>query len=380
MTPNNHSRCEALIKALEGERDYYVRLWLEADRSLKELKQDLEADDTPPGTPFFSELIDDDKRGILQVTCHDERWYLRPSTDSITGLPTWQSVPSVTWIASFYPAGIGFYKWLASKGWDEAQAIKEAAGDKGSKVHNAIADLLNDKSIDMDAPYLNPSTERLEPLTLEEYEAIKSFTEWHTTIKPKLIAQDITVWNDVDGYAGTVDAVFNINNILYIVDFKTSKYIWPSHRIQVSAYKHALPDMNNAKLAILQLGYRKMGYKFTEIEDCYDLFLAAKRIWFEETKGQQPSQKEYPLSLSLRQASEVKAAQESKPDAEPKQEGEDGTIRRLGEKEQQDANPGRRGKREGGLPGVQNHGEPVRRGEGNSPLQAGNRRRRAKAG
>ena len=55
-------------------------------------------------------------------------------------------------------------------------------------------------------------------------------------------------------------------------------------------------------MAILQLGYRrnKDHYKFTEIENKFDLFLAAKQIWLNETKGKvKPFQRDYPLSISL---------------------------------------------------------------------------------
>ena len=245
------------------------------------------------------------KDGYVQVTTIDERFYARPTKDTITGLPTYEFVPSVTWITSFYPAGIGFYKWLASKGWDEAQAIKEAAGDKGSKVHTAISILLAGQPVSMDEPITNPSTGKPEPLTLEEYAAVMSFTAWHQAVKPALVAQDIVVWHDTEGYAGTVDAVFTIKGELWVVDFKTSKAVYPGHRMQVSAYREAKPEWKDAKLGILQLGYARnqTGYKFTEVEGCYPLFIAAKQIWAEETKGQHPQQKDFPLSLSLAQAS-----------------------------------------------------------------------------
>jgi hypothetical protein len=64
----------------------------------------------------------DEKRGIVQITTYDERWYAHEVKDPITGIPTVIFVPSVTWVAESYPKGIGFYKWLADKGWDEAEA------------------------------------------------------------------------------------------------------------------------------------------------------------------------------------------------------------------------------------------------------------------
>ncbi|MFA5388893.1 MAG: hypothetical protein WC312_03965 [Candidatus Omnitrophota bacterium] len=246
-----------------------------------------------------------EEKGILQITTVDERWYIRQSTDEATGLPTYDYVPSVTWIADHYPKGIAFYKWLASKGWDEAEALKQAAADKGSKVHLAIADLIDGKEVKINAKYINPTTEKEEELTLEEYEAISSFAEWFKKVKPKVVERDFVVWGE--GYAGTVDLFCEIDGRAYVVDFKTSQYIWPSHELQVSAYLHALPPEKDTDesfpphLAILQLGYRlnKNKYKFTEIEDNYQEFLAAKLIWAKEQKGVYPAQKDYPLKIKL---------------------------------------------------------------------------------
>ena len=106
------------------------------------------------------------------------------------------------------------------------------------------------------------------------------------------------MFNLQEGYAGTIDLVCEIDGELYIVDLKTSQYVWPEHEIQISAYKHAYDK--GAKLAILQLGYRRnqKGWKFTEVDDKYNLFQAAKQIWKNEVGNQKPLQKDYPLRTS----------------------------------------------------------------------------------
>jgi hypothetical protein len=231
----------------------------------------------------------DDARGIMQITTTDERWY----TDK-NGV----FVPSVTWIAGFYPKGVQFYKWLADKGWDEAEAIKHAAGDKGSKVHKAIEDILLGNEVRIDSKYPNPSTEKLEELTPQEYECVMSFVDWLKAINPKVLSTEYVVWNTEYGYAGTVDMKLKVGDEVWIVDVKTSPNIWPEYELQVSAYRHA--DSEVQKTGILQVGYTRnkfQKYKFTEIEDRFDLFLSARKIWAYETEGQQPSQKDYPLSL-----------------------------------------------------------------------------------
>ena len=258
----------------------------------------------------------DEKKGILQVTTHDERWYIKEIQNKETGLPEFQYVPSVTWICDHYPKGSQFYKWLASKGWDEAESIKVAAGDKGSKVHFAVKDLIEGKEIPINAKYFNPTTKQDEELTLEEYACLMSFVQWHKDCSPVFDEWEFAVWGD--GYAGTVDLVCHIDGRRWLIDFKTSQYIWPSHELQVSAYKKAT-GYADATLGILQLGYQrnKNKYKLTEIEDQYELFEAAKKIWAKEQAGVAPFQKDYPLALKLEEKKQEEVT-ESKQTKKPK--------------------------------------------------------------
>ena len=242
---------------------------------------------------------------VVQITTSDERWYMREEVNLETRLPELRFVPSVTWIAGSYPKGIGFYKWLADKGWDEAEAIKSAAGDKGSKVHLAIVDLLDGKDVPMESKHVNNSTGQPEELSVEEYEAVAAFVRWWKEAKPTVIAREVTVWNDSVGYAGTVDLVCCVGEEVWIVDFKTSQYLWPEHELQISAYKHAnLALAGEPKLAILQIGYKrnKNGYKFTEVGDKFDLFLSAHKIWANEHGQEKPRQIDLPVKLTLQEA------------------------------------------------------------------------------
>jgi hypothetical protein len=73
------------------------------------------------------------------------------------------------------------------------------------------------------------------------------------------------------------------------------------------------------KLAVLQIGYKrnKAGWKFTEVEDKFHLFLATWGIWANETAGQKPLQRDYPLSLQV-----TTPASEGEADAEPENTNE----------------------------------------------------------
>lgn len=251
----------------------------------------------------------DEEKGIVQLTTLDERWYYREVLNKKENKTETTFYPSSSWICSFYPKGIAFYKWLADKGWDEAETIKKSAGDKGSKVHKAIEDLIKGKELCITDKYYNETLDKEEELNPEEWNCIRTFKDWCDEMKPKFILTEQSAINEKIGYGGTIDCVCDINGQIYLIDFKTSQNIWKEYELQVSSYKGLLPcidktkdiDLNFVKLAILQVGYNrnKNGYKFTEIEDKFDLFLNAKAIWNEEVSNKEPKQKDYPIKIKL---------------------------------------------------------------------------------
>ena len=237
------------------------------------------------------------KEGIVQITVASERWYSK----KVDGKDIF--VPSVTWIAGKYPKGVQFYKWLAQKGWDEAEAIKQAAGDKGSKVHNALEDLLKGAVISMEAKYTNNTTGEPEELTLEEYECLLAFQDFYNEAKPKTLNTEFVTFSEQYNYAGTIDWLCEINGETWLIDFKTSQSIWTEYELQLSAYKKSLEAAGYQidKVAILQLRYKlnKKHWKLTEIPDKFDLFLHARAIWEEEHGNEKPKVKDYPLTIKL---------------------------------------------------------------------------------
>ncbi|MEK7664221.1 MAG: hypothetical protein AAB340_02160 [Patescibacteria group bacterium] len=283
----------------------------------------------------------DKKKGILRITSISERWYVRTIKSKKTGLKERAYYPSSTWISSYYPKGVYFHKWLAGKGWTEVEALKQAAADRGSRVHYACQDLDEGKEIKITDKYLNPSTKQKEELSKDEVDCIISYRDFIDELKPELLANEITSFGDV--YAGTADKIFRIGlpptnfsatsvdsskkrevaqtvsrskpisnkkisgGQVWIVDLKTSQSIWPEHELQISSYSHMYFDLKkmgitdkewqNRKLAILQIGYKKnrKGYKFTEVQDKYYLFRnVAYKIWKNENSDMKPKEKDYP--------------------------------------------------------------------------------------
>jgi len=235
---------------------------------------------------------------IVRITCPDERWYIKTAEDG-----TMTEYPSVTWITDYYPKGLGYYRWLADKGWDNADSIMKKAGNKGTKVHHAIESLLLGNEVRMDETFANGDDGTPEDLTADEWEAILSFCDWHKQTKPQMLINETAVFNNEHRYAGTVDFVCMIDGERWLIDFKTRQgEIFTPYELQLAAYAHALPEeLKPQRLAILQVGYKKnkAGWKLTEYEDQFDLFLSTQKTWKKETGTTKMFQKDYPASITL---------------------------------------------------------------------------------
>lgn len=253
-------------------------------------------------------IVSEDKN-TMQITCPNERWYItyaRNDEGAITEVL--KQYRSVTWITSYCPMDEFLMRIIAKRGWDESEDQRMQAGNKGSRVHNAIHDLVLGNKVTFESEYLDQITEETRPLTGEEYAAVLTFKDWFEKTKPKVIDTEFTVYNDEYMYAGTVDLLCEIEGKRYIIDYKTSAYtsVPTSHKAQLDGYKmaktedHSFEDCN---LAILQIGYprNKAGYKFNEIDHNPDRFLACNTFWHEKVseKQKQVFQKDFPTEISL---------------------------------------------------------------------------------
>lgn len=249
----------------------------------------------------------DSARGIVQCTVVDERYYYRPCINAETGLPDYETAPSVTYVLSFLPTGPGLRRWLANSGsWDEAEAARLAAADRGSVIHQAIAVLLGGKPVRMEDEFLPPGAMLPREITVEEYEAALSFADWWATLKkPRLIAQDLVLWGDK--WAGTLDVLGHWDDALWLIDLKSGQHIGTAAEAQVSTYRDGVPlemidpaPREAINLGILQVGYRanQRGWKFTPVNYQPELFAAAYTIYLKEAPAR-PVRRELPLSIDL---------------------------------------------------------------------------------
>jgi hypothetical protein len=159
---------------------------------------------------------------------------------------------------------------------------KEAAARLGDAVHQCCEDIV--KHGDCDAPTDKKVANR-----------VKQFWKWTQahTIEPLYV--EATVYNDTHLYAGSCDLMASVDGIPTIIDYKTSKGVYGSVALQLSAYMNgeyiltdeglvvALPKFERA--AVLHI--RDRGYKFIECDSSAKTFnhflrvLSVKRDWLD---------------------------------------------------------------------------------------------------
>ena len=106
------------------------------------------------------------------------------------------------------------------------RTASRSARNIGTGVHHAIEDYI---STGKDPTGLSDA----------ETNSFLAFLEWESKNKVRWERAEITLFHTHMGYAGTADALAEINGHRYIIDFKTSKGIYDEYRVQLSAYKAA---------------------------------------------------------------------------------------------------------------------------------------------
>ena len=73
--------------------------------------------------------------------------------------------------------------------------------------------------------------------------SIQAFGKWVRENDVEWVATEERIYSKKYKYAGTVDAVAMIEDKFSVIDFKTSKQIYKSYKLQVYAYKQAIEEM-----------------------------------------------------------------------------------------------------------------------------------------
>ncbi len=105
------------------------------------------------------------------------------------------------------------------------------AGDIGTQIHEWLEKYV--KAV------LDKKEIPKRPINKEMQKAIDGFFKWAKENKVKLISSEQKIYSKKYHYAGTFDLLAEVNGKKTIVDFKTSKAIYPEMFLQASAYLQA---------------------------------------------------------------------------------------------------------------------------------------------
>ena len=146
----------------------------------------------------------------------------------------------------------------------------------GNITHNWVEEAINWKLEGGEIPKM--------PKQEEAVNSIEAFKDWVSQNVVEWKSSEEKLFNRKYRYAGTVDARAIINGEYCVIDWKTSKRVYPEYYLQVAAYAKAVEDMHGIPVdATYILRCDKASGKFeavrsTEIEENFQAFLAAKTL------------------------------------------------------------------------------------------------------
>jgi hypothetical protein len=110
---------------------------------------------------------------------------------------------------------------------------KKEAADVGTQVHAWVEAFIKAKS-KKDWPEI--------PKDPQVFNGISAFLKWVDEYEVKFISSEKLIYSKKYKYAGIMDAEAIIKRKLCVIDFKTSKAIYPEMRFQVAAYQAAVEE------------------------------------------------------------------------------------------------------------------------------------------
>ena len=223
-----------------------------------------------------------------QITLPDSRYYRRNG----------KYYPSITYILSYYPKGKFFEDWLKKVGYSADWIVKKA-GEEGTQVHEMIEDYLNGKELN----FLSESGGVLYDPTV--WQMFLRFVDWWETYNPTLLETEVHLFSDKLKVAGTCDLVCEIDNEIWIIDFKTSNHLQTTYDLQTAVYAQCYEECFGKKvdkLGVLWLKSSKRGSKEGKMqgkgweiyeskrtqEENLDIFLTVKKLFDLENPRHSP--------------------------------------------------------------------------------------------
>lgn len=127
-------------------------------------------------------------------------------------------------------------------------------------------------------------------ITEQAQSYVNGFQKFLLDFSPRYLYTEATVFSTVHRYAGTLDALVQIDRTIWIIDTKTGNRVYPDTALQLAAYANAdlivpqsgepvnLPSIR--KGGILHLSPDNYSFIPTRIDDeVFNTFLSVKDLW-----------------------------------------------------------------------------------------------------
>lgn len=157
-------------------------------------------------------------------------------------------VPSVTTILGKAlkgdPGGLMHWAWkLGIEGKDYREERGKAA-NIGTIAHAMVDALLNGRDPYIEAIETSETAENI----AKAQNGFDAFQEWwDTSFDMKMIDTEVRMVSEVHRFGGTMDAVAWVGDTIIVLDWKTSKRLYPEYIAQVAAYRLLWNEGNPAK-------------------------------------------------------------------------------------------------------------------------------------
>lgn len=241
--------------------------------------------------------------GVSTIKRGGSRFYIDPADAHI-------KVPGVTSVVGMLPKDFLTF-WAAKEAadaavtnWDIVSKLIErdpagavdylknahrrkskAASDLGSTAHDYFERLARGDSINLRHVHADVKPH------------VRWFEEFLQEVQPEFLHLEETVWSDAFHYAGSFDAIARVDGEIVVIDWKTSKAVYDSVALQLSAYRYAdriilsdtgesvdVPEMTGG--AVLHV--RPEGWSFVPVEcgpQVFDAFKALRSVFDWEADG-----------------------------------------------------------------------------------------------
>lgn len=186
--------------------------------------------------------------------------------------------PSSTTILDVFPKGEWYVKWLKEQG-DNADKIRDEAGERGSNVHAATEAI--DKGLEV-----KWADENGKPLyKLEEWQMILNYVDFKEKVNPTILAIETVLCSHKLGFGGTLDRVVEFGGKRWVLDIKTSNQMSATYVLQLASYAMLWNEENpNCKVTDICILWLKANIKTDKIDE-------KKETWqgrpYANTKGWQ---------------------------------------------------------------------------------------------